>query len=52
MISVCAEYGKDIKLAYLGKYFRSSLWFSSEYSPFSCILRFLPMDLHLIWYLC
>lgn len=52
MITVCARYGKDVILAYLRKYFRGSLWFSSECSPSLGVLRFLPIDLHLIWYLC
>lgn len=49
MIGVCAGYGEKAKLASLGKYLRSNIWFSSEYSPSSQILRFLPIDLRLTW---
>lgn len=49
MISVYAGYSKGIKVTYLGKYLRS-LWFSLEYSPSFCILSFLPVGLHLSWY--
>ena len=49
MIGVRVGYSEDAELASLGKYLRSSLWFSSEYSPSSQILRFLPIDVHLTW---
>lgn len=51
-ISDCAEYSKDTTLAYVGKYFRRSLCYSSEYSLSLCVLRFLLIDLHLRWDLC
>lgn len=38
-IRVCGWYNKDIKLAYVGKYFRSWFWFSSAYSLSSRTLR-------------